>query len=104
MNATEIVRRIGLAAQRARSIGFESSGDDGPGRAMLAYVDPWLFDEERCILRATEHLTERGDVEWAELRNVLWIANRSGSLALSYQLMWHEPLPDYADIVPGVCT
>lgn len=106
--ATQIVERVQIAAQKARSNSRELmervSGvvfdDDHVGQAILLDLDKYLQSDDPDtlnIMTVCEKLLDkarRGTLAPIDLYNLLSIAHRSELLELCYVLRWDKDMPD----------
>ena len=88
-----------IDAMRARSILFESMGDDETTRALLADLDPWLFDEEKCIVPMLAKLQDKEPTD-GDIVNFSFIARNSPNLQVQAVVSGRVD-PEIRDILLG---
>jgi len=99
VKAREMVERVLIAAQKARSnvAELDHNLEPTPKRDLLwEVVDPVLYrDDEMNIVTVCERiLSPDREVQAIDVVNVLTLARRSEVLRLSYALRWHEEMPE----------
>ncbi len=88
-----------IDAMRARSILFESMGDDEVTKTVLAGIDPWLFDEEKCIVPILAKLQDKEPTD-GDIVNFSYIARNSPNLQVQAAVSGRVD-PEPKDILLG---
>jgi hypothetical protein len=89
----KLLERIMFAAQKARSIQFETWGEDDV-EVLLSYgvLDSVLFDEP-TLVESIERVLAKSIVEPIDVYNILFLAHRSKML-VQYCTMMNVALPE----------
>lgn len=93
IDANTLLHRYALTVVKARSTAAETYLPD----EILERISPFLFGP-KCILRACEIMTNRGNPTHHDIANLLIVGNDlEPSIAITYLARWYEPLPTWEE-------
>jgi hypothetical protein len=100
--AREQLRTILLGAMKSRSVGRETLGDDEISLAILADLQPWLFDERKCVIEPLQkRIADPRPITPMEYYNFMVIALQfEPSIGICSVSLGNAPLPSSMSEIP----